>query len=216
MSNQQVKSSGYSGPERRKNLPTMELWQENIRALSQCQVTGCQMRYALTPQELTFLFRFENQIPMGRINFLFPSIERESVVSECWQTFVLTLGISDEGKMSVEIRGFYNRDGVPLDVRVQFVRDLGVGVGIVEDSVSYTDRRDGSTHSSTLAEIISTKLKSGDPKYSRKDDDVKNISVEGMVAVLCRYMKVSAVRRRVLPKPVNNDDLSSLPPPPAN
>lgn len=213
MSNEQVRTSGYSGPERRKNLPTMELWQENIRALNQCQVSKCQMRYALTAQELTFLMRFENEIPIGRLNFIFPSLEKDDIISEGWQTFVLTLGISEEGTLSVEIRGHYNRDGVPLDTRVRFVRDLGAGVGVAEDSVTFTDRRDGSSHPATLNEIIAIKLKSGEPKYARRDDDIKTLSIEGMVAVLCRYMKVSAVRRRVLPKPSSSGDLAAPPPP---
>lgn len=216
MTDKQIKTPNYSGPDRRKNLPTMDLWQENIKALNQCQVSKCQMRYALTAEELTFLMRFENEIPVGRLNFLFPAIEREMLISQGWEKFILTLGVSDEGNLSVEIRGHYKRDGVPLDTRVRFVRDLGVGVGIAEEEATFTDRRDGSEHPSSISAILDTKLKSGERKYARKDDDVKTLSVEGMVAVLCRYLKDSAVRRRVLPKSKPAPAEGGVAPPPAS
>jgi hypothetical protein len=196
----QIQTPGYTGPERRKNLPTMELWQENIKALNQCEVGNCQMRYALTPEELTFLMRFEDEIPVGHLHFVFPEIDRSSLVSQGWARFVLTLGISVEGELSVEIRGHYTRDNVPLDVRAKFVRDIGAGVGIATDEVSFIDKRDSSEHPTTLEAIMGEKLKSGDLKYARKDDDVRSVSVEGMVAILSRFFKDSAVRRRILPQ----------------
>lgn len=187
----------YTGPERRKNLPTLELWQENIRALNQSELSNCQMRYALTGDELTFIMRFENQVPTGRLNFLFPELDRKRMASDGWIKFILTLSFSDDGRLSVEMRGRYERDSVPLDIKVNFVRDIGLGVGIAQDEVSYSDARDGYSENSSISEIIEATMKSGERKYARKDDDVRQISVEGMIAVLTRYMKDSAVRRRI-------------------
>ena len=196
-----IETPGYRGPERRKNLPTMELWQENIKALNQCQVSNCQMRYALTSEELAFLMRFEDAIPHGHLHFVFPEIDRQTLVSEGWVKFVLTLSINDTGRLAVHIRGRYERDSVPLDVSVEFTRDIGTGVGVESDSVSFIDARDESRVDATLAQILDVRLKSGDRKYARKDDDVSSISVEGMINVLARYFKDSAVRRRILPQP---------------
>jgi hypothetical protein len=206
----QIETPGYTGPERRKNLPTMELWQENIKALNRCQVSNCQMRYALTAEELAFLMRFEDQIPIGHLHFVFPEIDREKLVAEGWNKFVLTLSINDEGKLSVHIRGRYERDGVPLDVSVEFTRDIGTGVGVENDTVSFIDARDESRVDASLAEIIEVRLKSGDRKYARKDDEVSSVSVEGMVNIIARYLKDSAVRRRILPQPTTPQN----PPPP--
>ncbi|MCD6499165.1 MAG: hypothetical protein J7M25_12815 [Deltaproteobacteria bacterium] len=189
----------YTGPDRRKNLPTMELWQENIRALNQCSLSNCQMRYALTSDELTFLVRFENEIPVGRLNFVFPDVDKDRLVGDGWKRFVLTVSITDEGRLSVDLWGRYERDSVPLDIKGKFVRDIGLGIGVAEDVVSFVDTRNGTTEDNTLQQILDTKLKSGEPKYARKDDSVSSISVEGMIAVLTRYFKDSAVRRRVLP-----------------
>jgi len=198
MANTTKRGQNYAGPDRRKNLPTMELWQENIRALSQCNLSNCQMRYALTADELTFLVRFENEIPVGRLNFVFPDVDKDRLVGDGWKRFVLTVSITDEGRLSVDLWGRYERDGVPLDIKGKFVRDIGLGIGVAEDVVSFVDSRDGSTEESTLQHILDTKLKSGESKYARKDDSVSSISVEGMIAVLTRYFKDSAVRRRVL------------------
>lgn len=189
----------YSGPERRKNLPTLELWQENIRALNQNNISNCQMRYAVTPDSLTFIMRFENEVPVGQLDFFFPEVESKKVISDGWARFVLTVTVSDEGRLSVDIWGRYERDSVPLDVKVVFVRDIGMGVGIASDEISFTDARDSSSETTSFATVIDTKMRSGDRKFARKDDDVRQVSVEGMIAILARYLKDSAVRRRVKP-----------------
>lgn len=189
----------YSGPERRKNLPTLELWQENIRALNQNNISNCQMRYAVTPDSLTFIMRFENEVPVGQLDFFFPDVDSKKVISDGWARFVLTVTVSDEGRLSVDIWGRYERDSVPLDVKVVFVRDIGMGVGIANDEISFTDARDSSSETTSFATVIDAKMRSGDRKFARKDDDVRQVSVEGMIAILARYLKDSAVRRRVKP-----------------
>ena len=194
-----ISTKGYDGPDRRKNLPTMELWQENIRALNQLDLSNCQMRYALTEDGLVFLLRFEDQVPVGHLHFVFPAIDKDTRVRSGWRKFVLTLSITDEGRLSIDMWGRFEKDTVPLDVKTLFVRDLGLGVGLAEDKVTFTDARDGTVVESTLAEILDAKLKSGEPKYARKDDNVRDVSVEGIVAILTRYFKDSAVRRRILP-----------------
>ncbi len=198
-----IRTKNYTGPDRRKNLPTLELWQENIKALNQLNLYSCRMRYAMTPDGITFLLRFEDQIPVGALQFVFPDVDRDRLVKEGWVRFVLTLTVTVEGTLAVDLWGRYERDTVPLDVKVAFVRDIGLGVGVGTDEVTFTDARDGTVVASSFKEIIEARLKTGEPKYARKDDRVHDISVEGMVAVLTRYLKDSAVRRRVLPSAQN-------------
>lgn len=197
----QIRTRDYTGPDRRKNLPTLELWQENIKALNRLSLQSCRMRYAMTPDGITFLLRFENEIPVGALQFVFPDVDRDRLVRDGWVRFVLTVTVTVEGTLAVDLWGRYERDTVPLDVKVNFVRDIGLGVGVASDTVSFTDVRDGSVVTSSFKEIIEARLKTGEPKYARKDDTVHDISVEGMVAVLTRFLKDSAVRRRVLPPP---------------
>ncbi len=194
-----IRTKNYTGPDRRKNLPTLELWQENIKALNQLSLFSCKMRYAMTPDGITFLLRFEDQVPVGALQFVFPDVDRDRLVKDGWVRFVLTLTVTVEGTLAVDLWGRYERDTVPLDVKVAFVRDIGLGVGVGTDEVSFTDVRDGTVVTSSFKEIIEARLKTGEPKYARKDDQAHDISVEGMVAVLTRYLKDSAVRRRVLP-----------------
>jgi hypothetical protein len=189
----------YSGPERRKNLPTMELWQENIRALNQNSLRSCQMRYAVTRDKVTFIMRFEDEVPVGRVNFVFPVLDERALVADGWSRFVLTVSISDAGRLAVEMWGRYERNNVPLDVKAVFVRDIGLGVGIAADEISFTDARDGSTETTSLAAVVDAKMRSGERKYARKGDDVRQVSVESIIGILTRYMKDSAVRRRVMP-----------------
>jgi hypothetical protein len=188
----------YTGPDRRKNLPTIELWQENIKFLNQSGLTNCQMRYALVSGKLSFFVRFENEIPIGKLDILFPEVDEKMLEAEGWSKFVLTITINDEGRLLIELWGHYERDGVPLDVKVDFARDIGLGVGLAMDQVAVTDTRNGEVTTATMKEIIDERLKDGERRYARKDDDVMNVSVEGMVAIGCRYLKQLAVRRRAI------------------
>jgi hypothetical protein len=190
----------YSGPERRKQLPTMELWQENIKSLNSNKLTNCQMRYALSGGDLTFLVRFENEIPVGKLDLVFPEMEHGALLAEGWQKFVLTIFINDEGQLRIEMRGRYERDEVPLDLKLEFTRDIGMGVWIETDRITITDTRNGESGETSLVEIIDERLKDGERRYARKDDEVGNVSVEGMVAILARFLKQFAVSRRVLQK----------------
>lgn len=191
---------GYAGPERRRQLATMELWQENIKALNQGGLTNCQMRYALNDDQITFIVRFENEVPSGHFDLVFPELDPETLRGEGWRKLVLTITISDEGRMALELWGRYEREEVPLDVKVIFERDVGLGVGIAKDLIDVTDARTAEIVKSSLQEIIGETMKDGERRYARKGDEVGTISVEGMVAVLNRYLKQIAVSRRLLPR----------------
>ncbi len=195
-----IDTPDYQGPDRRKQLATMELWQENIKALNQSELTNCQMRYALNEGQITFIVRFENEIPMGNFDFRFPEFEQSTLTEAGWTKFVLTITINDEGKLAIEMWGRYERDQVPLDVRMLFERDIGLGVGIAKDSITATDDRNAETVETTFQDVVSEKMKDSEPRYARKDDDVQSISVEGMIAVLGRFLKQLAVSRRMLPR----------------
>jgi hypothetical protein len=190
----------YGGPERRKNLPTLELWQENIKALNAAGLTNCQMRYALSGGNLSFFVRFENEVPVGKLNIIFPEVDHRILTGEGWAKFVLTVTINDEGRLVIETSGRYERDQVPLDVKILFERDIGLGVGIGTDQIQATDARNGEVSETSMREIIDEKLKDGERRYSRKDDEVTTVSIEGMVAIASRYLKQLATRRRVLKK----------------
>ncbi len=195
-----IDTPGYKGPDRRTQLATMELWQENIKALNQAGLTNCQMRYALNDGAITFIVRFENEIPMGMFNFHFPEFDQAHLAAAGWVKFVLTITINDEGKLGIEMWGRYERDEVPLDVKMMFERDIGLGIGIAKDVISSTDDRNAEIVETSFQAIISEKMKDGEPRYSRKNDDVQSVSVEGMIAILGRFLKQLAVSRRMLPR----------------
>ncbi len=96
------------------------------------------------------------------------------------------------------MRGRYEREGVPLDLKLEFFRDIGMGAGIELDRIVLVDTRNGESGETSMAEIIDERLKDGERRYSRKDDEVSTISVEGMVAILARFLKQFSISRRVL------------------
>lgn len=191
--------SGYSGPERRKQLATLELWQENIKELNRGGLTNCQMRYALAAEQVTFIVRFENEVPSGQFSVIFPELDPQALTTDGWQKLVLTITINDEGRLVIELWGRYERDSVPLDVKLFFERDVGLGVGVAKDTMEATDARNAETIRASFQAILGETMKDGESRYARKGDEVNNVSVEGMLAILGRYLKQLAVSRRMLP-----------------
>ena len=102
--------------------------------------------------------------------------------------------------MFVEVRGRFERDAVPLDVKFEFLRTIRGGRGVGHDLVEFVDTRTREQVDTTMESVIDERLKDGTRKYCRKDDTLRDMSVEGFVAILTRYLKDSAIRRRVLPK----------------
>lgn len=190
---------GINWQERRRIAPsTIELWKSNVSALEECGVKSCQMRYALIDGAQSFVFTFDQAVPAGRIGLTFPATYPENYVSEGWGKLVMTLDASVEKEMLVHIRGRYERDNVPLDVDVEFLRTLRGGKGVGKDVVATVDSRNQNLEQTSLETLIEEKNVDGMRKYCRKDDNLRDMSVEGFVAIVTRYLKDVAIRRRAL------------------
>ncbi len=181
---------------RRVALSTIELWKANVTALQDCGVTACQMRYALIGGKQSFVFMFSDRVPAGRIALTFPATYPENYLAEGWTKLIITLDATVEKEMLVGIRGRYERDGVPLEADVEFLRTIRGGRGVGKDMVSITDTRSARVEHTTLEELIQTKNVDGNRKYCRKDDTLRDMSVEGFVAIVTRYLKDVSIRHR--------------------
>lgn len=190
---------GKSWAERRRVAPTsLELYRANTAALEAARVGSCQMRYSLVGEAISFYFRFENELPSGRIGFTFPVMYPENLIKEGWKKYFLTLDIHAGGQLVVEARGRFERDGVPLDVLGEFIRVVGGGPGVAHDQITWTDPRNKESVGTTMEALLDEKFKDGTPKYCRKGDSLRDLSIEGWVAVITRYAKDSALRRRAV------------------
>jgi hypothetical protein len=190
---------GISGAERRRIAPsTIELWKSNVTALQNCGVESCQMRYALIDGKQSFVFTFNQAVPTGRIGLTFPATYPENYVDEGWTKLIMTLDATLEKEMLVHIRGSYERDNVPLDIDVEFLRTIRGGRGVGKDTVYTTDTRNGEAEHTSLEGLIEEKNVDGMRKYCRKDDNLRDMSVEGFVAIITRHLKDVAIRRRAL------------------
>ncbi len=196
-------SSGTPGAinweERRRIAPsTIELWKSNVTALENCGVKSCQMRYALIDGNQSFVFTFSQKVPAGRIGLTFPATYPENYVSEGWSKLIMTLDATVEKEMLVHIRGRYERDSVPLNVDVEFLRTIRGGRGVGKDMVTTEDARNQEAEQTTLEKLIEEKNVDGNRKYCRKDDNLRDMSVEGFVAIITRYLKDVSIRRRAM------------------
>lgn len=192
-------ADGKSWAERRRLAPTsLELYQANAQALTSAGVSACQMRYSLIGEAVSFFFRFEDKLPGGRIGFTFPFMYPENLVKEGWKKYFLTLEIMAGGQMMVEARGRFERDGVPLEITGELIRVVGGGPGFPHDLVTWTDVRNKEQGTATMESLLEEKFKDGMPKYCRQGDTLRDLSIEGWVAVITRYAKDAAMRRRAL------------------
>lgn len=190
---------GINWAERRRIAPsTIELWKSNVTALQNCGVESCQMRYALIDGKQSFVFTFNQAVPSGRIGLTFPATYPENYVDEGWTKLIMTLDATLEKEMLVHIRGSYERDSVPLDIDVEFLRTIRGGRGVGKDTVSTTDTRNSEAEHTSLEALIEELNVDGIRKYCRKDDNLRDMSVEGFVAIITRYLKDVAIRRRAL------------------
>ncbi len=192
-------ADGKSWPERRRRAPTsMELIQANAEALQAAGVHACQMRFAMIDDQVSFFFRFEDELPRGQLGFTFPMMYVENLVKEGWKKYFLTLDITTDKQLAVEARGRFEREGVPLDVKAEHLRVSGQGRGIGQDIIQWTDTRTRDADVYTMEEILTAKFKDGTNKYCRGGDTLRDLSIEGYVAVLTRYVKDMAMRRRAI------------------
>lgn len=192
-------ADGKSWPERRRQAPTsIELYQANKQALETAGVDACQMRWALVGEEISFFFRFEDELPVGRLAFVFPLMYPENLIKEGWKKYFLTLDITAENQLFVQARGRFERDGVPLDVEAEFLRAVGHGTGIGRDEIIWTDARNRESSTHAMDDVLVAKFKDGTNKYCRGGDLLRDLSVEGYVAVLTRFVKDMALQRRAL------------------
>ncbi len=188
---------GINWAERRRVAPsTIELWKSNVTALQECGVNSCQMRYALIDGAQSFVFTFSQAVPMGRIGLTFPATYPENYVDEGWTKLIMTLDASVEKEMLVHIRGHYERDNVPLDVDVEFLRTIRGGRGVGKDTVTTTDTRNQDSEHTSLDALIQEKNVDGNRKYCRKGDNLRDMSVEGFVAIITRHLKDVSIRHR--------------------
>jgi len=185
--------------ERRRVAPsTIELWKSNVTALQDCGVDSCQMRYALIDGKQSFVFTFNQAVPSGRLGLTFPATYPENYVNEGWTKLIMTLDATVEKEMLVHIRGRYERDNVPIDIDVEFLRTIRGGRGVGKDTVSTTDARNNQTDHTSLEGLIEEMNVDGNRKYCRKTDNLRDMSVEGFVAIITRYLKDVAIRRRAM------------------
>ena len=190
---------GKSWPERRRQAPTsIELYRSNAAALETAGVSQCQMRFAMVGEKISFFFRFEKELPRGKLEFVFPMMYVENLQKEGWTKYFLTMDITSDKELFVEARGRFERDGVVLDVVGQYLRVVGAGRGIGQDLVTWTDTRNGEMDTFNMEETLSAKFKDGTNKYCRGGDTLRDLSIEGYVAVLTRRVKDTALRRKAI------------------
>ncbi|MDY0002266.1 MAG: hypothetical protein RBU30_13295 [Polyangia bacterium] len=190
---------GQSWAERRRLAPTsFELYKANAQALEAAGVASCLMRYSLVGEAISFFFKFENEVPSGRIGFTFPMMYPENLIKEGWKKYFLTLQIQSGGQLTVNARGRFVREDVPLEIEAELQRAVGGGQSFPQDLITWTDQRTKEQGSESMAGLLGTTLKDGTPKYCRKGDNLRDLSVEGWVAVLTRFVKDSALRRKAI------------------
>ncbi|MBN2725108.1 MAG: hypothetical protein JXR95_13675 [Deltaproteobacteria bacterium] len=123
-------------------------------------------------------------IPTIPVEFPVPELDSQRYVIDGWNHCAITVYLS-KGMALLEIKGVFGISSA-LEVHSRFQRtDSGE---TAEDMVTVTDSN-GQSRSVSFFELLQIRLKSGDPKYARFSDQYPTLDVEGIMAMLTRYLK---------------------------
>ena len=82
-------------------------------------------------------------------------------------------------------------------MQAELLRVVGGGQSFPHDLVTWTDSRNKEQGSATMEGLLGETFKDGMPKYCRKGDNLRDLSIEGWVAIT-RYAKDTAVGRKAI------------------
>lgn len=125
------------------------------------------------------------KVPTIPIEFPVPELDSQRYSMDGWDFATITITLSN-GKAELLIKGVFGNEMDPLEVVARFSKTDSNST--TDDVVSVTDQN-SDVSATTLFDLLQMRLKSGDPKYARFSDNYETLDVEGIMAMLTRYLK---------------------------
>ncbi|MBU1218733.1 hypothetical protein KKF34_12495 [Myxococcota bacterium] len=181
--------------------PVKDLVISNLLAASEdilkaSGLTTFVQRYVYTEKETNYFIEFDNVSPRGEIRPLIFQFDREEAFTEGWKVISLELKFAF-GSVTLMINGSYYREPVPVELKFVYTMKSS---GVSHDSMIVIDRRIEKEELTSLKDVMSEKLKSGDPKYAGSSDIYGEIDTNRIVKILNRFLKDWCTRHRFIEK----------------
>ncbi len=156
------------------------------------------------------IFKFPG-VPGQPVDLPIPALEPEKYGIDGWLSISTTVEFSPGNARLVFMGRFNAGEKVPWTVEVQLAKDTAGESG--EDSFVIRGR-DGTVDATTIFDIMQVRLRSGDPKYARFSDTYPTLDVEGVLAIITRYVKDMAERKGSAQSPEPQPAAQPQPPAP--
>ncbi len=128
-------------------------------------------------------FRFA-RIPTIPVEFPVPEIDAERYSMDGWDHLAITLNM-EKDRAVLDLQGRFGRDEKVLVVRGSLVRNSINETQLDELTV---EKPEGPVKTS-IFELMQVRTASGDPRYARFSDQYPLMDVEGIAAMITRYVK---------------------------
>ncbi len=142
-----------------------------------------QVRVSVGAKARSFI-RF-SKIPTIPVEFPIPEIEAERYSMDGWDHLAITLQM-EKDTVSLDLQGGFGRDENALIVRAQLVRNV---LGETKQDVVTVEKDGAPLQPTSVFDLLQVRTKSGDPRYARFSDEYPKLDVEGIAAMITRYVK---------------------------
>jgi len=142
-----------------------------------------QVRCSIGDKSRTF-YRFA-KIPTIPVEFPVPELDAERYNMDGWDHLAITLNM-EKDLASLDLQGRFGRDENSLIVHATLVRNA---VNETKTDVLTVEKKDGEMPPTSIFDLMQVRSKSGDPRYARFSDQYPLLDVEGVAAMVTRYVK---------------------------
>jgi len=142
-----------------------------------------QVRIAVGSKARSFI-RFA-KIPTIPVEFPIPEIEAERYSMDGWDSLAITLHL-EKDMVSFNLQGRFGRDENALVVRAQLVRNV---LNETRQDEVVVEKNGEPMPPTSIFDLLQVRTKSGDPRYARFSDEYPKLDVEGISAMITRYVK---------------------------
>ncbi|PKN46057.1 MAG: hypothetical protein CVU59_07165 [Deltaproteobacteria bacterium HGW-Deltaproteobacteria-17] len=171
---------GYTDREAKVPLHELPNWGNALVANTS---RAFQVRCSIGDKSRTF-FRFA-KIPTIPVEFPVPELDAERYNMDGWDHLAITLNI-EKDMASLDLQGRFGRDDNAMIVHATLVRNA---VNETKQDSLIIEKKDGEMPPTSIFDLMQVRSKSGDPRYARFSDQYPLLDVEGVAAMVTRYVK---------------------------
>ncbi|MDA3862797.1 MAG: hypothetical protein PF689_02910 [Deltaproteobacteria bacterium] len=177
-----------------EELPLSKLIQPAEDILAASGLSTLLQRLVYTEKEKSFFLEFSNIMPSGEIRPLFPDFKKEKLLKSSWKKIFVEIILTNQG-VRFNLKGHYFKSPVPIDLDFTILQGQKE---YKEDSIKIFDRRIEKTYQTSFKEIMETKMKTGDLKYTKATEVYGELTIQKIIKIFNRFLKDWTLKHRII------------------